>query len=89
MPSFALPSLSLPGAGPRRPPRLARAAARAEAALARLARLLEAEVEVRAERGHGTAEAWGLLCRVEALLADLKAERAATAAAPASPGLLP
>jgi hypothetical protein len=80
--NFSVPSLSRPGAGSRRSPRLARASARAEAALVRLARLLEAEVESRAERGHGAVETWGLLCRVEALLADLGAERAVVAAAP-------
>ncbi|HEX6013705.1 MAG TPA: hypothetical protein VFY87_18280 [Geminicoccaceae bacterium] len=78
---LSLPRLS-PGAGHRRPARLTRAAAQAESALARLAGLLEAEVECRAERGDGTGKAWGLLCQVEALLAELKAERTAAATAP-------
>ena len=67
------------GAGHRHSAKLTRAAAQAEAALARLARLLEAEVEGRAERGDGTGDAWALLCRVEALLAELEAERSAAA----------
>ena len=78
---LSLARLSL-GAGHRRAARLSRAAAQAEAALARLARLLEAEVEGRAERGDGAREAWALLCRVEALLAELEAERATGAATP-------
>jgi hypothetical protein len=77
---LSFPRLPL-GAGLRRPAKLTRAKARAEAALARLARLLEAEVEGRAERGDSTGDPWALLCRVEALLAELGAERTAVAMA--------
>jgi hypothetical protein len=80
--NLSLPRLS-PGIGHRRPPRLARAVAQAEAALVRLAPLLEAQVEAYAERGDGTAGAWALLCQVEELLADLRAQRATGEAAPA------
>jgi hypothetical protein len=80
MPNPFLPRLPL-GAG-RRLPRLARAVAQAETALVRLAPLLEAQVDAHAERGHGAAGAWALLCQVEALLANLQAERAAGAVAP-------
>jgi hypothetical protein len=74
-----LPRLSL-RAG-RRPPRLVRAVAQAEAALVRLAPLLEAHVDAHAEHGHDAAGAWALLCQVEALLANLQAERAGSAVA--------
>ena len=77
--NFLLPGLPLPTG--RCPPRLARAVAQAEAALVRLAPLLEAQVGAHAGPGHGAAGAWALLCQVEALLASLQAERARIAAA--------
>jgi hypothetical protein len=47
--------------------------ARSKAALAQLILDLSADVEAKAAQGEDQAEAWTLLCRVEAFLADLEA----------------
>jgi hypothetical protein len=62
----------------RRSPRHARvdrSMARSKAALAQLILDLSADVEAKAAQGEDQAEAWTLLCRVEAFLADLEASQ--------------
>ncbi len=53
--------------------RIDRSMARSKAAVAQLILDLSADVEAKAAQGEDQAEAWTLLCRVEAFLADLEA----------------